>query len=87
MIIYRLKMKSDYTLIEALPSYPLDPRNTNPRYMSLVFGYKVDNVTITGGGTIDGNGISWWTKYYEHQLNYTRGMVIEFRLFIRRNFQ
>lgn len=23
-----------------------------------------DNVTITGGGTVDGNGQSWWTHYY-----------------------
>lgn len=34
--------------------------NTSPRYQAFVFGSNLTNVTITGGGIIDGNGRTWW---------------------------
>jgi polygalacturonase len=33
-----------------------------PGRQSLISAANADNLTITGGGTIDGNGESWWTE-------------------------
>jgi len=48
-----------------------------PRYSPLIGGYKVNNVTITGGGKIDGQGEVWWEWHKSHELNYTRGRLVE----------
>ena len=34
-----------------------------PQYHSLVYGVDLVNVTIRGGGTLDGNGPVWWQWY------------------------
>lgn len=54
---------TDYVLVEPLPWYGPDPTAdpTDPReWGALVSAYYVDNVTLTGGGVIDGNGWLWW---------------------------
>lgn len=41
--------------------YPQKTEFRAPGSQSLVSATKAENVGITGGGTIDGNGESWWT--------------------------
>src|SRR6185312_1555010 len=41
--------------------YPRKIEFRGPGYQSLVSATNAENVAITGGGVIDGNGASWWT--------------------------
>lgn len=41
--------------------YPAKTEFRAPGTQSLVSATNAENITITGGGTIDGNGESWWT--------------------------
>lgn len=59
---------SDYVLVEPLDIYggwgmlpntgqnPTDPREWQP----LIQSWHTNNFTLTGGGTVDGNGFEWW---------------------------
>lgn len=49
-------------------------------YMSCIYGDNVDNVTISGSGTIDGNGHEWWDVFRNRreELNYPRPKLISF---------
>jgi polygalacturonase len=49
-------------------------------YMSCIYGENVDNVTISGSGTIDGNGHEWWDVFRNRreELNYPRPKLISF---------
>lgn len=40
--------------------YPKKIEFRGPGYQSLVGATNAENITITGGGIIDGNGASWW---------------------------
>jgi polygalacturonase len=40
--------------------YPAKIEFRGPGYQALVGATNAENITITGGGTIDGNGASWW---------------------------
>jgi polygalacturonase len=40
--------------------YPAKIEFRGPGYQSLVGATNAENITITGGGVIDGNGASWW---------------------------
>jgi hypothetical protein len=47
---------------------PLDeafraPHFNNSQYMALVSAYGASNVTVTGGGVIDGQGWDWWRNW------------------------
>ena len=49
--------------------------------MSFLWGENVTNVAIVGGGTIDGQGLSWWVKSWwkRRDLNmYWRPKLFEF---------
>jgi polygalacturonase len=41
--------------------YPKKTEFRGPGYQSLVSADHAENIAIVGGGTIDGNGESWWT--------------------------
>uniref|UniRef100_A0A7N0UHG4 Polygalacturonase n=1 Tax=Kalanchoe fedtschenkoi TaxID=63787 RepID=A0A7N0UHG4_KALFE len=62
-----------------LPSYGRGIDLPGPRYQSLINGYMLYDVIITGhNGTIDGQGSTWWDKYNSHSLNYSRPHLVEF---------
>ncbi|MEC6747979.1 glycoside hydrolase family 28 protein [Marinilactibacillus sp. XAAS-LB27] len=49
-------------------------------YMSCVYGDNVENVTISGSGTLDGNGADWWDVFRNRreELLYPRPKLISF---------
>jgi polygalacturonase len=65
-----LRIDKDVTLIgsERLADYPLLPTRVAGIEMSwpaaLINVYKQTHVTVTGEGTIDGNGKIWWDSYW-----------------------
>lgn len=46
--------------------------------MPLIFARNVKNVTLTGGGTLDGNGFKWWKAHRAHSLAFARPYLICF---------
>lgn len=70
---------SHWEVIEPLPSYGRGIELPGPRYQSLINGYRLHDVVITGdNGTIDGQGSIWWDWFSSHSLNYSRPHLIEF---------
>ncbi|KAI3969865.1 hypothetical protein MKX01_038333 [Papaver californicum] len=70
---------SHWELIEPLPSYGRGTEHPGGRYRSLITGYNLKDVVITGdNGTIDGQGSVWWDWYTSHSLNYSRPHLVEF---------
>lgn len=68
----------DWPLTDPLPSYGRGRDEEGGRYSSLIRGYKLTDVIITGdNGTIDGQGEMWWHKYRKKELKYTRGYLLE----------
>lgn len=65
---------SKWPLVINLPSYP-DPEGL--RYGAFIGGVDIHNVTIRGGGTIDGQGQAWWTASDNGELVYGRPRLIE----------
>ncbi|ALP38425.1 endopolygalacturonase [Paenibacillus sp. IHB B 3084] len=47
---------------------------------SCIYGQDLENISITGSGTLDGNGQPWWEKHRNHpeQLQYPRPKLISF---------
>lgn len=69
---------SHWQVVEPLPSYGRGTEVPGGRYQSLINGYKLEDVVITGNnGTIDGMGMVWWDKFSSHSLNYSRPHLIE----------
>jgi polygalacturonase len=54
-----------------IADYPLIPSRMEGRkldyYAALVNAYKVDNFSITGPGSIDGNGARFWKYFWDHR--------------------
>jgi len=54
-----------------ISDYPLIPSRMEGRslnyYAALINAYKVDNFSITGPGTIDGNGLRYWKKFWAYR--------------------
>ncbi|KAG4129182.1 hypothetical protein ERO13_D09G062600v2 [Gossypium hirsutum] len=70
---------SHWGIVEPLPSYGRGIKLPGRRYRSLVNGYMLRDVVITGdNGTIDGQGSVWWEWFTSHSLNYTRPHLVEF---------
>ncbi|MBA0830937.1 hypothetical protein Goarm_015431, partial [Gossypium armourianum] len=70
---------SHWDIVEPLPSYGRGIELPGRRYQSLVNGYMLRDVVITGdNGTIDGQGSVWWEWFMSHSLNYTRPHLVEF---------
>ncbi|XP_028756675.1 probable polygalacturonase [Neltuma alba] len=69
---------SYWDVVEPLPSYGRGTEVPGGRYQSLINGYKLEDVVITGNnGTIDGMGTAWWDKFNSHSLNYSRPHLVE----------
>ncbi|KAH8975178.1 hypothetical protein BDL97_01G142500 [Sphagnum fallax] len=69
---------NDFPIIPALPSYGRGRELPGPRYSSLINGENLTDVVITGdNGTIDGQGLVWWTAFHNKSLGYTRGHLVE----------
>ncbi|QYN46145.1 glycoside hydrolase family 28 protein [Gilliamella sp. ESL0405] len=49
-------------------------------YMPCIYGHSIENVTLTGGGKIDGNGQKWWQVFRQQRenLRYPRPYLIGF---------
>uniref|UniRef100_A0A5B6YL64 Putative Pectin lyase-like superfamily protein n=1 Tax=Davidia involucrata TaxID=16924 RepID=A0A5B6YL64_DAVIN len=70
---------SHWGIVEPLPSYGRGLELPGGRYQSLINGYMLDDVVITGdNGTIDGQGSVWWDWFSSHCLNYSRPHLVEF---------
>ncbi|WCJ23421.1 Pectin lyase-like superfamily protein [Euphorbia peplus] len=68
-----------WDVLEPLPSYGRGIELPGGRYRSLINGYRLTDVVITGdNGTIDGQGSVWWDWYSSHSLNYSRPHLVEF---------
>jgi len=69
---------NEWPLIPPLPSYGRGRDAPGPRYSSLINGYHLTDVVITGdNGTIDGQGAIWWQKFHQNELENTRGYLVE----------
>ncbi|KAG6731710.1 hypothetical protein I3843_01G135500 [Carya illinoinensis] len=74
-----VKDPSHWEVVEPLPSYGRGVDVPGRRYRSLINGYMLLDVVITGdNGTIDGQGSVWWDWYSYHSLNYSRPHLVEF---------
>ncbi|XP_058082731.1 probable polygalacturonase [Magnolia sinica] len=70
---------SDWPVIDPLPSYGRGRELPGRRHQSLIYGYNLTDVVITGeNGTVDGQGCVWWDWFTNHTLNYTRPHLVEF---------
>ncbi|KAI0504471.1 hypothetical protein KFK09_015423 [Dendrobium nobile] len=68
----------DWPIIEPLPSYGRGRELAGERHQSLIYGYNLTDVVITGGnGTIDGQGSIWWNWFNYNTLNHTRPHLVE----------
>ncbi|XP_031377173.1 probable polygalacturonase isoform X3 [Punica granatum] len=68
-----------WDVVEPLPSYGRGIELPGRRYRSLINGYMLDDVVITGdNGTIDGQGSMWWNWFNNKTLNYSRPHLVEF---------
>ncbi|KAH9608935.1 hypothetical protein KSS87_002794 [Heliosperma pusillum] len=76
------KIGMDYEhweVVQPLPSYGRGIDLPGWRYSSLLTGYNLTDVVITGNnGTIDGQGSFWWEAYDKHYLNNSRPHLLEF---------
>jgi len=54
-----------------ISNYPLIPSRMQGKsiyyYAALINAYHVDSFSITGGGTIDGNGLRFWTRFWAYR--------------------
>ncbi|KAH7683688.1 Pectin lyase fold/virulence factor protein [Dioscorea alata] len=76
--ILAIEDETHWPLMPPLPSYGYGREHRGPRYGSLIHGQNLKNVIITGNnGTINGQGKSWWARYRQKLLNYTRGPLVQ----------
>ncbi|CAL0300937.1 unnamed protein product [Lupinus luteus] len=69
---------SHWDVVAPLPSYGRGLEVPGGRYQSLISGYMLHDVVITGNnGTIDGIGSVWWDLFGSHSLNYSRPHLVE----------
>lgn len=68
-----------WEVVGPLPSYGRGIEVPGKRYRSLINGYRLRDVVITGdNGTIDGQGSVWWDWFSSGSLNYSRPHIVEF---------
>ncbi|XP_058076947.1 probable polygalacturonase isoform X1 [Magnolia sinica] len=68
----------DWPIVDPLPSYGRGRELPGRRHKSLIYGYNLTDVIITGdNGTIDGQGSVWWDSFTNHTLNFTRPHLVE----------
>ncbi|KAK2645291.1 hypothetical protein Ddye_020486 [Dipteronia dyeriana] len=69
---------SHWDIVDPLPSYGRGIELPGRRYRSLINGYMLQDVVITGdNGTIDGQGSVWWDWFSSKSLNYSRPHLVE----------
>ncbi|XP_074282300.1 putative polygalacturonase isoform X2 [Silene latifolia] len=69
---------SHWGIADPLPSYGSGFELPGSRYRSLINGYNLQDVVITGNnGTIDGQGSFWWDAFLSDTLNYSRPHLVE----------
>eukprot|EP01012_Entosiphon_sulcatum_P020697 TRINITY_DN25586_c0_g3_i2.p1 TRINITY_DN25586_c0_g3~~TRINITY_DN25586_c0_g3_i2.p1 ORF type:complete len:259 (-),score=36.69 TRINITY_DN25586_c0_g3_i2:532-1308(-) len=67
-----------YPVLPPLPTYGVSRDLNLPlRYQSLIYARNATNVTITGGGVIDGQGSYWWNLFHNKQLQCGRPRLVE----------
>ena len=74
-----------WPVVAPLPSYPKPVENFGNmtlRYGAFIGIFNSKNITITGTGTIDGQGFIWWERSgrlpgHKDTLKHTRGRLIE----------
>ncbi|KAK1303034.1 putative polygalacturonase [Acorus calamus] len=77
-VILGVQDEKYWPLLPPIKSYGHGREHAGPRYGSLIHGQRLKDVVITGhNGTINGQGKSWWIKYRQKLLNYTRGPLVE----------
>uniref|UniRef100_M4DVW2 Pectate lyase superfamily protein domain-containing protein n=1 Tax=Brassica campestris TaxID=3711 RepID=M4DVW2_BRACM len=68
-----------WQVVDPLPSYGRGIDLPGRRYMSLINGYMLHDVVVTGdNGTIDGQGLLWWDRFNSHSLKHSRPHLVEF---------
>lgn len=78
-IILGSQDQNHWEVVAPLPSYGRGTELPGKRYRSLINGYKLQDVVITGdNGTIDGQGSVWWDWFSSGSLNYSRPHLVEF---------
>ncbi|TVU23707.1 hypothetical protein EJB05_26086 [Eragrostis curvula] len=78
-VIIGTKDSSQWPIVEPLPSYGQGLDLPGPRHQSLINGYNLTDVVITGNnGVIDGQGSVWWDWVRSHELNHSRPHLVEF---------
>lgn len=45
-------------------------------YQACLYGNHLTNITLTGSGTVDGNGLFWWKKFKNEDLKYPRPYLV-----------
>ncbi|MGZ3846349.1 MAG: glycosyl hydrolase family 28-related protein, partial [Flavisolibacter sp.] len=59
-----------------IANYPLIPSRMEGQslmyYAALINAYYVDSFSITGPGTIDGNGLKFWKEFWAHRDSMTK---------------
>ena len=48
-------------------------------YAPFIGCFNCSDVTITGGGVIDGQGQAWWDAFYGGHISHTRPRLVQFR--------
>lgn len=77
-IILGSQDSSNWGITDPLPSYGRGIDIPGSRYRSLINGYNLHDVVITGNnGTIDGQGSYWWNSFLSHTLNHSRPHLVE----------
>lgn len=82
----RISGSRDPAVYPIVTQLPVDeayraPYMKNRQYQALVSGYNVKNVTVTGGGVIDGQGWDWWRNFTTNASNtfyHQRPKLVEF---------
>ncbi|ESQ32369.1 hypothetical protein EUTSA_v10004215mg [Eutrema salsugineum] len=70
---------SHWQVVDPLPSYGRGIDLPGKRYMSLINGYMLHDVVVTGdNGTIDGQGLLWWDRFNSQSLEHSRPHLVEF---------
>ncbi|KAL2345539.1 hypothetical protein Fmac_006824 [Flemingia macrophylla] len=68
----------DWPVVDPLPSYGRGRELPGGRHRSLIYGLNLTDVIITGNnGTIDGQGLIWWSRFRNKTLDYTRPHLVE----------
>ena len=66
-----------WPIIDPLPSYGQGRDHQGPRRVPFIGGFNLTDITIRGGGMIDGKGETWWKRHKSGKEKYTRGRLFE----------